>query len=285
MKLTKLTSAALALALTAALGTAAQANAVYTTGDLLLGFEQSGAANNYVVDLGAVSQFINASGTLSFQLSTSDLGGDFGGTSWSNNDSQGGTVPLVQWGVIAGSDKNNPATIGGVTLQANTIFYTQGRLDVATQTAVPSQNANTQASINGNTGFNGLEKGSGGFNNHVLAAGSIAGQQAVNIAASGGNSWSHFSPGLTAFNIGSSIEQPGAGSYTGPTNSVLDLYEFQNTSATNLPGTYLGYFSLSSGGLLSFTPGAVPEPSTYALMAIGLGLLFLLQRRKAASNL
>lgn len=264
MKLKKITTAVTALALAAVLASSARAQVLFNAGDLLLGFEQSGTTSNYVVDLGSLSNFIGVTGSITFNLSTTDLGNVFGSTWASNSQSN-----LVQWGVIGGTSRTATQTYGSVTLPKNTLFYTVGETVAGTQSLAPLRGANAaQNSINGNIVS---------LDNAFDGAAAAPGSSTATIFASG--TWSSFSPGSTAFGIGSSIEQPGSGSFTGPTNSVLDLYELQTSSVANQPGTLLGSFSLSNSGVLTFT-GAVPEPSTYALMGIGLALLVWQVRRK-----
>src|ERR1700761_5893845 len=106
MKRTNITTAALALALSAVLGTSAHAVTYsnYSTGDLIIGFEESGVNTNYEVDLGSVSQILTAApgSTLTFNLSASDLNNVFGSGVW--NDNNTADAPLVQWGIIGGGN-------------------------------------------------------------------------------------------------------------------------------------------------------------------------------------
>jgi hypothetical protein len=283
MKRIRITAAVMALVLAAVFGTSAQAQSVtYTEGDLLIGFDQTGAANNYVVDLGQISQFINATGPLTFNLSTSDLTNTFG-SSWASNSQ----TNLVQWGVIGAGDRTSNITSGSDTIQKNTLFYAVGELTPGTQSTPPTEGTNSaQNIINGNITAN-FANGSGGFNGTTPTAGSTLSLQAINQVSGAVNSWSYEISTKTDFGIGSNIQQPLSGSATGPTNSVLDLYTLTPTNASvTQPTTYLGDLSLGSSGVLTFTnAGAVPEPSSYAL--VGLGVLFLLWRlrQKAVSSL
>jgi len=273
----------MALVLAAVLGTSAQAQSVsYTEGDLLIGFDQTGAADNYVVDLGPVSQFINATGSLTFDLSTSDLANTFGGSSWSSNSQ----TNLVQWGVIGAGDRTSNITVGSDTIQKNTLFYTMGELNPGTQSTPPTEGTNSaQNSINGNITPN-FANGTGGFNGTTPTVGSTLSLQAINQTSGATNSWSYELTSKADFGIGSNIQQPLTGSATGPTDSVLDLYELTPTNAsTPAPTALLGTLSLASSGVLTFNTGAVPEPSSYALVGVGAMFLFWRLRRKAVSSL
>jgi hypothetical protein len=275
MKRTKITSALVALAIAAVLSTSAQAvSTTYNEGDLLIGFEQQNGsggvtANNYVVDLGAVSSFIGATSNLTFNLNTTDLVSAFG-SAWASN-----TGNQVQWGVIGGSDLSTSITVGSYTLKKNTLFLTQGEITPGTQSPKPATGSNsTQGNINGNIQQFALD----------FAGVSESSANAAIVPSNDAIGWSASSPGNgAAFGSSFAIEQPASGSNTGPTNSVLDLYQLNNT--TNTSGStaiYLGDFTLSSGGVLTFVGAqAVPEPSAYAMGVIAAALFFVLRRRKA----
>ena len=274
MKPFKLTSALAALAAVAALSTSAHAQvyASYSSGDLLLGFEQNGNASDYVVDIGQVSQFIGDSSPLTFQLSTSDLSTVFT-SNWASNSQ----TNLVQWGLVGNDQGQNIAS----DTDGNSIWYTKGETVAGTHTTAPIRGTGS-ALGNISNQIQNLDTGSGGFFNTQTTSDTT---NAIIQSSSAANSWSSFHPGTysggTAFGIGSEIEQPSSGSDTGPTDSVLDLYEVDTKTASNQPAALLGTFSLASDGVLTFDPEAVPEPSAYALGITALVLFAVLKRRKA----
>jgi len=276
MKRIKLTTALAALAAAAVLGTSARAQVytAYSSGDALLGFEQAGNASDYVVDLGSVSQFITATTPLTFQLSTTDLTAVFGST-WSSNSQ----TNLVQWGLVA---NDQSSTISSNT-DGNSIWYTKGESTSGVQTSAPIRGS-AAALANVSNAIQNLDQGSGGYDSELSTANA---NNAIIQSASAGNSWSSFKPGVAdgqvAFGIGTDIEQASTGA-TGPTNSDLDFYEVNTKTGSNQPATDLGYFTLSSSGLLTFDPAdtlAVPEPSAYALGITALVLFGVLKRRKS----
>jgi hypothetical protein len=284
MKLPKLTTAVVALAAAAAvLATSAQAAATqvsYTSGDLFLGFEVDGGSTDYVVNLGLANQFSGATSPLTFQLSTADLSSVFG-TSWATNS---GTSADVQWGVI-GNDQNNGATVGTQTgnTDAKSIWYTLG--EQVSGTPNTAQSAQSAAALNAiSNQIKQLDTGSGGFNGKTSTSDTT---NAIEESATATHSWTSFAPGTysggTAFGIGTEIEQAGSGNNTGPTDSVLDLFQANSGQTADL----LGEFSLSSSGLLTFDPAAtlaVPEPSAYALGITALVLFGVLKRRKSIQS-
>ena len=288
MKLTKLTTLAAALAAAAVLTTSARAAGVsqtYTSGDLLLGFEQQNNSTDYVVNLGLASQFITAQSTdtpWTLQLSTTDLGNVFGSTTWSTNNNGSANV---QWGII-GNDQGG--AISGDS-DANSIWLTQAETVKGTQSAAPAAlQGSTLGSVSNE--IQNFETGSGGFQ-HTTSTSDTT--NAITQSTGNSHAWGNYGPGIyspanagTAFGYGSSIEQPGSGSNTGPTDSYLDLYQLNSSDAVGNPGAgeavdLLGTFSLSSGGLLTFDPAAVPEPSAYALGLTALVLFTVLKRRKS----
>jgi PEP-CTERM motif len=277
MKLTKMTSAALALAFAAAISTSAHAQlATYNEGDLLIGFE-NGGANNYIVDLGAASKFIDATAPLSFSLSTSDLTSAFT-VNWA-------TTAGVQWGVVGGSDATSPLTLGSDTLAKNTLFFTKGESTVGTQSAVPHVfNNATSNALNGAVQTFAVN----GFGAQSTSAGSTTALQAVIDPSTDSAGYSANNPHSNAFGSGFNIEQPATGSAIGATDSALDLYEFTPNSTTTTPAAYLGDFTLNSSGVLTFDSAAppteaVPEPSSYALAGLAAATFLVLRRRKAIS--
>jgi hypothetical protein len=73
---------------------------------------------------------------------------------------------------------------------------------------------------------------------------------------------------------------------TGSTTSTsLALYSYDDTTGTPLPPVLQGVFTLSDTGALTYATAEVPEPSAWAMILCGAGLLFLAVRRRWISNL
>ncbi len=195
------------------------------------------------------------------------------GSEWYNNSTVQGDN--VQWGVFGAIS----AASNNTGLATNTLFET-----IAEQTPGQLSSAPGEGSVENQqpqeTAFNSLATTLG---NATSTANSSYGAFISNSSAT---SWTGENASSAAFNGPVGIEQPTSGTYIGPTNSELDLWELIPTgdAGSNGNGTLLGSFTLDSSGDLDFTSAAaVPEPSTYA--AIGLGAVFLLMFRRPRKNL
>jgi hypothetical protein len=264
----------------------------YSTGDLILGFNDPNVAgDDYVVDLGQASFFLTlaqspgvttditasdpAHGGASLGSLSTDLSTIFG-TTWYGNNAQGQNV---QWGIIGASGK----TAATGSIPKDTIFLTQPE-------DFPGAGSNDPAEggVGTQTGWNnqiiGFTTQGSGFN---AATTSTNSNFAVEEPTSFADAWGNNNLNSNAFDTNLNIEQSQNAGLTdiGPTNSQLDLYELLPTSEGGTgAGTELGSFTLSSTGDLDFTAAAVPEPSTYATVALG-ALLLLFYRRPRRSSI
>jgi hypothetical protein len=225
---------------------------LYSPGDLVLAFRQTGNASDYVVNLGKATHYntLPAGTTLSItNLSTTQLSSAFpslNGLKWS----------------IAGA--NRPPADPNYPLQ--TLWVAHPRLDPATQSApwlrkgAPVQ-GNAGAQIDG-VGYNAAQASSnlpGGKDNtatgvvipvnHNFNIG-----QVVGVAGNYANTFQGVAENLTPDEFDSQPENV----------SRSDLYELiPGTSAArtlNTPGRYLGYFELKPDGTLTFSTGSPPPP-------------------------
>jgi hypothetical protein len=283
-KINILPAGLLAVAALASLTAGAQAQTVtYNTGDLFLGFNEPGVSSDYVVDLGPESYFLTLAGSAgTTDITTSDYSGaglgtissDLStvfGTSWYANNSTPGSN--VQWGIV-GASTNKRASSGVFGLPNDTLFFTVGELTPGSGSTGPTEKStNAQDTL-----WNQITNFENGFSGQSDTSNStVASVEASTLA----NNWSDANPGSNAFTSGLNIEQPTSGTYIGPTNSQLDLYELEPTDNGGTgTGKELGSFTLSSSGQLDFTSAAaVPEPSTYATIGIGAAFLLLFRRR------
>jgi|GEM_PF-2962666 len=272
----------------------------YTAGDIFIGFRQTGVSNTLVAKVGTVGDFLPVSlgGSLALgstynptfgvipgtstavtNLNT-DLNSVFG-SSWATNPADGSGV---RWGVAGFTGFSGTSAVSGLTTRS--LFVTRGRTDPSTPTSLDPDPSTIGNRSGFSSSFNSFAQasGSGSYKNQNSSVNSSV----VYIGlASDTNNWGsridNASSGSFGLGSGSEIEQPFSGSFSGPTNSVLDLWLSPNTGSTLVTdNTYLGSFSLSNAGALTFT--AVPEPGTYILIAIA-GLFFVVfRRRKPQTN-
>lgn len=269
----------------------------YSAGDIFIGFRQTAASNTLAVNLGSVTKFLTPAlgGTAtpgsSFNVQfgvipntptvvtnlNADLTAVFG-AGWATNTSNGTSVRWSVSGLTDNSFDNTP--INGYN--ARTIFVTKARTNPANQSAVlGSVNADGYA---------------GAFSDFTsnLGGGFVGQTSTVNSSVAYIGAKSDVNNYGTQINTNNSgtfglgnrvIEQAASGSFAGPTNSVLDFYLAPSSGSTlATSNTYLGNFSLNSSGQLSFT--TVPEPSTYALLALsGTAFMVFLRRRLRQATL
>ena len=286
---------------TAALGTlvpsafAQTSLLTYNSGDLFLGFRQSTAANSFAVNLGSAAQFlplslggtnspgssfnvqfgvVPGSSTPVFNLNT-DLTTVFG-ASWANNPTNG---TGVRWAVVGFTDDSlNDTPISG--LNARSAFLTRARTNPGIQ-STPASYSDGQLDLFANEFVPfAYGTGAGAFANQNSTTNS---SEALIGNATLANNWNQRIGANGSFGLGLArrVEQGVSGNFTGPTDSVLDLYLAPYSGSSLVGGTtYLGNFSLNNSGELTFN--SVPEPSTYALLGLtaAAGLAWRMRQRR-----
>jgi len=238
----------------------------YSDLDAILGFRVlagTGAGSEGIIDLGAVSQFTaNTSFTLSLGSIGSFMTTNFG-SDWFTRSTSGQVGRTdIRWGVVATDN------ITGFT---SNLWATR---DPAVR-STPWNSAVNQDQPSNNIASVGADFNTGG----AVAAGTVS---AKKLSASNSGSWTSFQPGGTAGGgISFNFFNP---SIEGNTSTVL-AFDQVPAGSTNA-GTRLGTFTWNSDGTVLWTgASAIPEPSTYRMMALGgLGLcgLTILRRRRAA---
>lgn len=265
----RLLPAALAVAgLTLAAGPAhAEPNVPVASGDLILGFQLSGD-NDLEVDLGPYSNFLNATSPFNITFGvipadqtgagatvnslSADLTANYG-AGWASSS-------LLYWGVVG----DTPSGAGYTT------FLT---IDSNNPT-VPSRYSNSQSSeIDSSVSSlgSGLNTSPSTINSTKAAS--------ITVGSSNPNGWSQFSPSTDFTGSNLPVEQS-LGVDTA-TSSTLNLFENVPNGRNGGGGnaTDVGAFTLNSAGDLTFTPAAVPEPSTWFPVVAG-GLFLVLARRR-----
>ena len=245
-----LSGSILALALASAASNSAQASNVpqYNPGDLLLGFysKDSSVTNDYIVDLGPVSNF-NFTQAFTLSGATTHLATDLSSTFGSNWYG----LTTLYYGLNAGD-------------AANDFVYTSNPNATPFRDKVDEGTAESTSVNVGNNYSNQTQTHSEQDPNGYVQATSA--NSSYKSAAPTFGGWSG-----TA----------GDNGIDGLTNTSLQ-FDYLPAGDTAL-GTNEGTFSLDSAGDLKFAPpAAIPEPSTFA--AIGMGAVILLAARRRRSS-
>ena len=230
--------------------------------DLLLGFTIPGGSTDYAVDLGNVNTAVGVGGT-----SVVDLSGDFSQASL--NAVNAGAVNGVVMGVAGGFNAGGPGDM---------LYLTQVRSGLGDASVAGSaQPANTVSTGPGSA-----------FPNTVLNGYTLMAGLGTTLLSSDSTSVSSQIYG-SGQSLSTAVTSPGG------TISGGLIYEDLWGATSSLIGsgknkvntgvfTYEGFFTFNDNGTpsLTFTPAAasaVPEPSTYGLIA-GAGLLMVSLRRQ-----
>jgi hypothetical protein len=232
-------------------GTSALAQISYQNGDMLAGFRNGGNVE-LIVDLGSIANFQTPYYTQTYAGVSSAITSIFGSTTG------------LYWSVFGANDTTTTPYNHAVSqADPNTFWNTLARSNPNLRTSAPfvAGSSSSQALAVGDVGsIGGLTSPStpGVTNialNIVEVNTSLGGYSSLMADPNSGNlggNWSY------------NIENLGAGS--------SDLYQSNPGNHFTQKATYLGDFTLSSGGALSFN--AVPEPSTWTML--GAGVLSLL---------
>jgi hypothetical protein len=281
-----------------ALGTAKQSSAAFANGDLLLSFQATGGqgvTSTYVANLGTGYSYRNAVSNMSNVIS---IGGDLTtlyGANWYDRTD-------LYINIIGNQAAGyNPSNQGGPVVNGdarNTIYVSRARTDsdattYSAWTGVPSamNNVGTQVQSYNSAVSSFLSSA----NSATIATSTVntiedfttpAGSLLVNF--------SNFSADFNqAFGAGSLFNLSGT-NYEG----ALTLQRINRVDGTTgvLVGNYVepgiaagtgsneGFFAINSTGQVDYFT-AVPEPSTYALIALtGILYFFVNKRRKTQSQ-
>jgi hypothetical protein len=219
------------------------AQAAFTVNDLYLGFTQSGATSDYLIDLGPAGNLTGATSVVDLS-SYLDMG-------MFNTIFTGGATG-VEMGVVGGNTSFSSPQLF-TTIVGSTSASTPG---FASSDSQLSQDVNKITTMNLAlpSAGNGVADSTRSWANDIIAV----------------KAQSYY--GTSGINPDNAIDGTG----------TLQAGLWSATSGSGF--TYQGYFSLDTTGgspSLSFTPAAVPEPGSAALIAGGALLLGCFGRRMA----
>lgn len=275
------------LALAASVPTASAAlDTTYNASDLILGFRMGGtnqgSDTTIMVNLGAASLYRDATSNLINIANIGALLSPVYGASWYDSTSLFMGIVGANNGIF--SDNTGSVAVGQ---DPNSTIY------ISTRRSNPAGNPVQPNGLDGSVQPSaGLIVSLG----NVFAANDPNSDGIVSISSSTTNGWNTITTGSTGFDLDGliNIERAfGAGSFTfgGETvENILDLYRVPEFVGGNAPGTdgvgtFLGTFTIDSTGNISFlSVNAVPEPSSAALMVMGLAAVAALRRRNASVN-
>ncbi len=253
-KLFPIAFAALALAATASAQVQANLN------DLVLGFRATGGQGqniNLEVDLGSVSQFHGkpAGTTLTISgLSAADLTAIYG-SGWSSRDD-------LSWGVVGTTGRFHTGPDGEA---ANTLWATRSQTTAGTQ-SLPYARASAGAQANAASAIETMIAGAPASLSGLKATSNSTVSASVNATLAGSYTYQDTQVQAgTSFNYFNPLIDTAAKPMSGQTAALADLYEIQPGTGD---ATYLGTFSLSSSGQLTFTTSASGSTSAPTILSV-----------------
>lgn len=292
MKKTKFLTAiaAVSLAITAMVSNAATVN--FNDGDLIVGFTAGGGQGSgqvVLVSLGDVTTLRNLSTpNLSLSNISQILSNTYGSTWYDRTDLYFGAVALFNIDDGSGTITNGDPMQTIYASKTRTTVGTAGSAGSTAWTVGNSGNRNTIA----NNIINMQDNATSGFN---VATADPSNASAA-IMNSAGTTWDVYNPpGAGAANntsfgaaltvTGLGIQQAFSGgtygTFSGTTiEGAVDLYRILNSNGSS---TLAGTVTVQSNGDIGFA-AAVPEPSTWALVGLGLFSVLIFRRRSALLN-
>jgi hypothetical protein len=235
---------------------------VYNSRDLLLGFRNSSAATDFVVDVGPASMYYGGSGTFTI--------GSFTGAQLNSVFGSMNSLSFSVFGDVRSS--------GDASYPLNTLWVTSPRVDPNTQ----NNPWNRQSQFSqGNTGskIDGIASGALAYSG-TIPADSNNTSSTVNVPRTWNAGGVSYTLGIGASGNFANAFQGGVENTTAAdfatSGGVVrsDLYELKPGTGQ---GSYLGYFELSNSGTMTFT--VVPEPETWTLLALASGFVLVQNRR------
>ncbi len=241
--------------------------APYTAGDIFMGFRIDGGTQCYLINIGQASLYKSPSSS-SFTVPVGNIGADlsaiFGGT-WHSN-------AAVHWAVMG--TNTNAAGTGPTAGDPNrTLYASKAETVLGTQEA-PWNRGATGTQAGPASKLMGLAGAPLGYAGYAVTANSSVG---VIQTSSDSASYASYQPGGTAINSGGISfaywNPSNEGDFgSGAAGAALDLFRMQTGTSSQL-GTYLGTFTITSAGVVTFsTSPPVTSTPGFAAWIAGFGL-------------
>jgi hypothetical protein len=260
--------------------TTAEAALPYNDGDLFLSFRATGglgAGTDYVVNLGNISQFLSATSVITLSgIGNIDADLDVIYPDWSTRAdvlfSVSGTQfvganGLANRTLLASAAQNTPLTIGF----QNSAAWNRGSLPTFSPVALKMQAMGTRY---------GLGDGDA---SPTASTESSNSPFALIQPTTEPNSYRSFMPGglnttgATAFGYFGGANGIEGNFGFGAPGVALDFYVVQPGTG---PSDFIGNFTITDTGAVTFTPEGVPEPATVAMLGLGAAVLGFFRRRQ-----
>jgi len=262
--------------------TSQAANVSVTAGDLILGFRDTANANDFQYNLGSATLFRDGRSGLLGNIGSYLTTFDSGGTNWFDS------AALYMGAAGVQNNAANPTSaVNGDP--SRTLYFTRARNLVDTQSTVPTLNIASQRGTAA-TNIIGLYSPMA-----ALTATTTDGYGVLVSDTAAAANWSDYTASGSNFGTLGTIQQSmdihSAVTFGGQSNveAILDLYRMIDTTTGASPTATVGtgqfvtsLFITSAGDI--YATSAVPEPSTYAMVFIALGIgAFVVARRKKIS--
>ena len=260
----------------------------FNPNDVILGFRASagnGTSTTIMVNLGSATTFRDASSNM---LSIATIGS----TLSSAYDSIWYDRTNLWAGFVSATNGQNSDNSGGVSIANQTTDY-NSTIYVSTRR---TNSGTVGFASSTRPGGNDLPLDAQGMGSSINTLGgtfsTISTSGVYNGSSSVTNSWNTYMTGSNtadfneSYNVEAAFTAGNRGSFgaAGTVEQMWDFYrvaQFPTGDPMSGVGTYEGTFTLNSSGDVSFI-AAVPEPSTYALIALtGILYFFVNKRRKA----
>ena len=239
--------------------------APYAAGDIFMGFRIDGGTQCYLINIGQASLYKTPS-SASFTPALGNIGADLTaifGANWHSNSA-------VHWAVM-GTNTNTTSTVAGDP--GRTLYASKAETVLGTQEA-PWNRGSTATQAGPASKLMGLAGAPLGFAGYSVTANSSV---AVIQTSSDSASYASYQPGGTAINSGGISfaywNPSNEGDFgSGAAGAALDLFRMQTGTSSQL-GTYLGTFTITSAGVVTFsTSPPVTSTPGFAAWIAGFGL-------------